>query len=48
MVKDPGKPGKSVYGIAITGDTGSYKAARGYIHVDVIESGKSALTVHLT
>ncbi|MGW5220864.1 allene oxide cyclase barrel-like domain-containing protein [Nocardia sp. NPDC004085] len=47
MVKDPGRPGKSEYDIAITGGTGSYKAARGYIHVKVVSDASTDLTVHL-
>ncbi|MEU2121121.1 hypothetical protein ABZ507_04745 [Nocardia niwae] len=47
MVVDPGTPSKAEYDIAITGGTGSYKAARGYIHVEVISETSTNLTVHL-
>ncbi|MFI6309881.1 dirigent protein [Nocardia fusca] len=48
IVKDPGRAAVSAYDLAITGGTGSYRAARGYIHVEVIASGKATLTVYLT
>ncbi|MFE7744699.1 hypothetical protein [Nocardia sp. NPDC057455] len=47
MAVDPGRPSKSEYDIAITGGTGSYKAARGYIHVKVVSETSTDLTVHL-
>ncbi|MFI6849666.1 dirigent protein [Kitasatospora sp. NPDC050467] len=33
--------------LAITGGTGSFRAARGYIHADNVNATDTALTVHL-
>lgn len=46
-MKDPGRPRMSECDIAITGGTGSYKAARGYIPVKVVSDTSTNLTVHL-
>jgi hypothetical protein len=47
-VTDPRTPGASAYDIAITGGTGKYTAARGYIHVEVVAADRTQLTLHLT
>ncbi|MFI9413244.1 allene oxide cyclase barrel-like domain-containing protein [Nocardia gamkensis] len=41
-------PGASAYDIAITGGTGKYTAARGYVHVEVVAADRTQLTLHLT
>nr|WP_157172711.1 hypothetical protein [Nocardia exalbida] len=47
-VTDPRTPGARAYDIAITGGTGKYTAARGYIHVEVFAADRTQLTLHLT